>query len=324
MNTRRDFFQKLLGAGLGMYSLQIPETLRLLQSESLKSPGRKIIATWNNQKAVEAAWKVLSQNGSALDAVEAGARVPEADPEDTSVGYGGFPDRDGEVTLDACIMDHLGRSGSVMFVRNIKHVVSLARRVMEKTPHVYLAGEGAERFAESEGFPKENLLTEKARKAWEEWLIKAEYKPKINAERHDTIGILAQDHLKNLSGACTTSGMAFKMKGRVGDSPIIGSGLFVDNEVGAATGTGLGEAVNRKVGAFSIVEMIRQGMHPQKACRKAIERLCSIQDYGEFQVGYIALDHKGQIGAYSLRKGFQYIVVEEGKIKLFDSDYHFH
>ncbi len=324
MNARRDFFQKLLGAAAGLSSLEVFEAMQMLQRESLKRPERKIIATWNNQKAVEAAWKVLAQNGSALDAVEAGARVPEADPEDSSVGYGGFPDRDGEVTLDACIMDHLGRSGSVMFVRNIKHVVSLARRVMEKTPHVYLAGEGAERFAESEGFPKENLLTEKAKKAWQEWLIHAEYKPKINAERHDTIGILAQDGLHNLSGACTTSGMAFKMKGRVGDSPIIGSGLFVDNEVGAATGTGLGEAVNRKVGAFSIVEMMRNGMHPEKACKKAIERLTTIRDYGEFQVGYIALDRKGRIGGYGLRKGFQYIVVEEGNIRLFDSDFLIH
>ncbi len=320
MNDRRTFFQKLIiGAG-GLYSLNMLETLSWMKTESIKNPSRKLIATWNNPKAIQAAWEVLEKNGHALDAVEAGARIPEADPKDTSVGYGGFPDRDGDVTLDACIMDHLGRSGGVMFVKNIMHPISVARLVMEKTPHVYLVGEGAEIFAEAQGFKKENLLTPEAKKAWKDWLVRSEYKPKINSERHDTIGILAMDGEGKLSGACTTSGLAFKMKGRVGDSPIIGSGLFVDNEVGCATGTGLGEAVIRKVGAFSIVEMIRKGMHPQKACEKAIKRLTDIKEYGEFQVGYIALDKKGRVGGFGLRPGFQYITADEGKVVLHDAD----
>ncbi|MBK9270852.1 MAG: N(4)-(beta-N-acetylglucosaminyl)-L-asparaginase [Saprospiraceae bacterium] len=314
MNQRRAFFQKLLAGVGGLYTMSAMDSLRWLSDSSAKNPGRKLIATWKNLDAVKAAWAILNENGSALDAVEAGARIPEADPKDTSVGYGGFPDRDGDVSLDACIMDHLGRSGGVMFVQNIMHPVSLARLVMEKTPHVYLAGRGAELFAEANGFKKENLLTPVAEKAWKEWLQKSEYKPKINAEKHDTIGILAMDAQQRLSGACTTSGLAFKMKGRVGDSPIIGSGLYVDNEYGCATGTGLGEAVIRKVGAFSIVEMIRQGMHPQKACEKAIKRLTDIADYGEFQVGYIAMDKKGRFGAFGLRPGFQYTSAVNGEI----------
>lgn len=290
-------------------------------SDSRRKTKPIVIATWKNIEAVQAAWRVLQDGGSALDAVEAGARVPEADPEDTSVGYGGFPDRDGEVTLDACIMDHEGNAGSVVYLSGIMHAVSVARRVMEQTPHVMLAGDGAHRFAIEQGFPKTNLLTEKARLAWEQWKIKSEYKPVINIERHDTIGILALDQQDKLSGACTTSGLAFKMKGRVGDSPIIGSGLFVDQSVGAATATGLGEAVMKKAGAFSIVELMRQGKHPQKACQEAIGRLLEIRSREAFQVGYIALNAKGEIGAYSLRPGFQASVIGPSGFLLINAPY---
>lgn len=321
MNKRRGFLKTLALSATIPFHMESIHSLKHWKYDFKKSPSRKVIATWNNAMAVQTAWDVLKNSGTSLDAVEAGARIPESDPLDTSVGLGGFPDRDGDVTLDACIMDHLGRAGSVMFVKNILHPVSLARQVMEKTPHVYLAGEGAEKFAESLGYPKTNLLTDKAQKAWKTWLEKSEYKPKINSERHDTIGILAIDQDQQLAGACTTSGLAFKMKGRVGDSPIIGSGLYVDQEAGAATGTGLGEAVVRKVGAFSIVEMMRQGMHPQKACEKAIRRLLDIREYGDFQVGYIAIDLKGRTGGFAIRKGFQYVIVEEGQLRLIDSDY---
>ncbi|WP_042343110.1 isoaspartyl peptidase/L-asparaginase family protein, partial [Capnocytophaga canis] len=208
-----------------------------------------VISTWNHGlPANDAAWKILASGGSALDAVEKGVMTAEADPEETSVGYGGYPDREGNVTLDACIMDSQNNAGSVACLKNIKHPISVARLVMEKTPHVMLVGDGAKQFALSQGFKEEDLLTEKSKKAYEEWLKTSQYKPIINIENHDTISMLALDENGNLSGACTTSGMAWKMAGRVGDSPIIGGGLFLDNEVGAAAATGLGEAVIRTAG----------------------------------------------------------------------------
>ncbi len=309
MIKRRNF----LGAGL--FALTVPE---LLQEVFDHKKGRKplVIATWKNTKAVDAAWKVLEMRKKAIDAVEAGARVPEADPSDTSVGYGGYPDREGHVTLDACIMNEKGDAGSVVFLEDIMHPVSVARMVMEKTPHVILAGSGALQFALENGFKRENLLTENAKKAWEEWKVKSEYKPVINIERHDTIGILALDDFGDLSGACSTSGLAFKMRGRVGDSPIIGAGLYVDNEVGAATATGLGESVIKKVGAFSIVEMMRNGMHPDKACKEAAKRLLSIKTKEPFQVGYIAINKKGETGAWSLRPGFAASIVDSQGFRL--------
>lgn len=278
-----------------------------------------VVATWDNQKAVQAGWEILQKTGSVLNAVEAAAWVPEADPMDTSVGYGGFPDRDGHVTLDASIMDQNGNAGSVMFLEGFKHPISIARKVMELTPHVYLAGEGARQFALEQGFKEEDLLTAKAKEALEKWKIESKYEPKINIERHDTIGVLGQDKEGNLSGACTTSGLAFKMHGRVGDSPIIGSGLYVDNEIGAATATGLGEAVIKKVGAFSIVEMMRAGKSPQAACEEAILRLTKLDNAHSFQVGYLAVNKFGDVGAYSLQPGFLYAIARKSKVKLVES-----
>ncbi len=309
MIKRRNF----LGAGL--FALSLPELMLDLFNDK-KAHKPIVIATWKNTKAVDEAWKFLADGKKAIDAVEAGARIPEQDPNDTSVGFGGFPDRDGHVTLDACIMNEKGDAGSVVFLEDIMHPVSVARMVMEKTPHVILAGAGALQFALENGFNRENLLTDKAKKAWEEWKIKSEYKPKINVERHDTIGILALDNSGDLSGACTTSGLAFKMRGRVGDSPIIGAGLYVDNEVGAATATGLGESVIKKVGAFSIVEMMRNGMHPDKACKEAARRLLSVKTKEPFQVGYIAVNKKGETGAWSLRPGFAASIVDSQGYRL--------
>ncbi|MCB9305970.1 MAG: isoaspartyl peptidase/L-asparaginase, partial [Lewinellaceae bacterium] len=223
MNSRRKFLQKTALGGMlaGSSDFWIRQAAQFDRPEKNAFP--VVIATWGpNLKANEAAWEVLSNGGRALDAVEAGVKVPEANPRDSSVGYGGFPDREGHVTLDACIMDEFGNAGSVSFLENIKHPISVARRVMEKTPHVMLSGEGALQFALSEGFPKEELLTDKARQAWEEWKIESNYKPKINVERHDTIGMVAIDAQQRIAGACTTSGLAFKMRGRVGDSPVIG------------------------------------------------------------------------------------------------------
>ncbi len=278
-----------------------------------------IIATWKNEKATQAGYERLMQTGSALDGVEAGARIPEADPNDTSVGYGGFPDRDGHVTLDACIMDHKGNAGSVTFLENIMHPISVARAVMEKTPHVMLSGKGAYDFAISQGFKPENLLTEKAKKAWEEWKKESKYQPKINIELHDTIGLLGIGKNGEIAGACTTSGLAFKMHGRVGDSPIIGGAVFCDDEVGGACATGLGEFVMKTLGSFLIVEFMRQGKTPQQACEEAVMRIVKRYKYQEFQVGYLAINKKGEYGAYSIQKGFNFTITKNGITQVIES-----
>ena len=273
--------------------------------------GPIVISTWQHGLAAnEEAWKVMNSGGRALDAVEAGVRIPEADPEVMSVGYGGLPDRDGRVTLDACIMDEHANCGSVAFLEHIMHPISVARMVMEKTPHVMLVGEGALKFALDNGFKKENLLTPQAEKAWKEWLKNSKYKPVVNWENHDTIGMIALDASGNLSGACTTSGMAYKLHGRVGDSPIIGAGLYVDNEIGAATSTGVGEEVIRICGSHLVVELMRRGATPEEACREAVERIVKKQPVRskELQVGFLALNKKGEFGSFCLQKGFNYAV----------------
>ena len=272
-----------------------------------------VISTWQHGLAAnKAAWNVLSKGGRALDAVEAGVRVSESDPKVMSVGLGGLPDRDGNVTLDACIMDETGDCGSVAFLKNIKNPISVARRVMEKTPHVMLVGEGALEFALKEGFKQEDLLTPEARAAWKKWKTsKKPYKPKVNIENHDTIGLLAIDKKGNLSGACTTSGLAWKLHGRVGDSPIIGAGLYVDNEVGGAAATGVGEAVIKAVGSFLVVEFMRQGHSPADACRLATERVIKKNpNWRDIQVGFIALDKQGKFGGYCIQHGFNYAVLD--------------
>ncbi|MGV3538343.1 MAG: isoaspartyl peptidase/L-asparaginase family protein [Rufibacter sp.] len=269
-----------------------------------------------------AAWEILAKNGQALDAVEAGVRVPEGDPKVRTVGYGGYPDREGKVTLDACIMDKDSNCGSVAFLEHIKHPISVARKVMEETPHVMLVGQGALQFALIKGFQKENLLTPESEKDWKDWLRESKYQPVINIEKHVTIGLLALDAHGNLAGACTTSGAAYKMHGRVGDSPIIGAGLYVDNEVGAATATGLGEAVIRTVGSHLVVELMRQGHSPEKACQLAVERILHKQKkVKDLQVGFIALNKNGVYGGYSLQKGFNYAVRDKGTDKLIDAKF---
>lgn len=286
-----------------------------------------VISTWDFGKTANAAaWEVLSKRGRALDAVEAGVRVPEADPKVNTVGYGGLPDREGHVTLDACIMDDQYNCGAVMCLENIMHPISVARLVMEKTPHVVLVGDGAQQFALANGFKKENLLTPESEKRWKEWLKESKYEPVMNIENkgynkendpmpggpnnHDTIGLVAMDGFGNLSGACTTSGMSFKMRGRVGDSPIIGAGLYVDNEVGAATSTGVGEEVIRIVGSHLVVELMRQGASPELACKKAVERIIrrNPNKATKIQVGFLALNKKGQYGGYALHQGFTFAV----------------
>lgn len=329
MFNRRQFLER---TGLGSLALLFQNTGFSMKRGAPVQP--IVLSTWEpNVKANAEAWKVLGSGGRALDAVEAGVQIPEADPKDMSVGYGGLPDRDGKVTLDACIMDEKGNCGAVMFLENIMHPIRVARLVMEKTPHVQLAGEGALQFALANGFTMENLLTPESEKAWREWLKTAHYDPmtipKLLESRnqpgqqnnHDTIGMIALDGMGNLSGACTTSGMAFKMRGRVGDSPIIGAGLYVDNEVGAATSTGVGEEVVRICGSHTVVELMRQGHSPEQACKKTVERIVHKRGASakDLQVGFIALNNKGQFGGYALQKGFTFAVQTRAGSRVFAS-----
>ena len=274
---------------------------------SPKSP--LVISTWKHGfKATDVAMNILQNNGTALDAVEMGVRETEADPEVRTVGYGGYTDNTGEVTLDACIMDHLNNAGSVAYLKNIKHPVSVARKVMESSDHVMLVGQGAYEFAIKEGFESETILTNQSKQDWLKW-NKTKDKKEVSHKNHDTITQLAIDVYGNLAGASTTSGLAYKLKGRVGDSPIIGSGLFVDNDIGAAGATGIGEEIMKNVGSFLIVELMKQGYDPDKACREAVKRI--IQKHtGEikFQVAFIALRKDGVIGSASLNKGFSYVI----------------
>lgn len=296
-----------------------------------------VISTWDTGiEANKGAWNILSKGGRALDAVEAGVMVTEAS-QNCCVGLGANPDRDGFVTLDACIMDEAFNCGSVAFLERIKHPISVARRVMEKTPHVMLVGSGAQQFAVAEGFPlEEQKLSPAAQKSYDNWLKTSDYKPVINIENqgnhgpsapmilpsgelnHDTIGMVAMDIHGNLSGSCTTSGMAFKMRGRLGDSPIIGAGLFVDNEVGACTATGQGEDVIRVAGSHSVVELMRQGLSPEAACKKVVERIVKIkkEKAKDIQVAFLALNKKGIVGAFAIHKGFSYALRTEGVEKL--------
>lgn len=261
----------------------------------------------------------MQAGGTALDAVVEGTAVVESDPTGSSVGLGGRPDRDGKVTLDACVMNAAGDAGGVCFLEDIEHPVRVARAVMEDTPHVLLAGQGARDFAIAKGFKTRDLLTEDSRKAWEDWKKSAEYKPIINIENHDTIGMLAQDLEGNLAGACTTSGLAFKLRGRVGDSPIIGAGLFVDNEVGACTATGLGEAVMKTLGSFLVVELMRQGASPAEACLEATQRIAARMPVEDLQVGYLAMDISGRAGAHAIHSGFNYARTRGERTQLIDA-----
>ena len=329
MKNRRTFL-KLSALSTAGFAIKPFQTLGAISLKTnAKSNKPIVLSTWRfGLEANAAAWEVLKTGGRSLDAVEAGVRVPEGDPNERSVGYGGRPDRDGRVTLDACIMDEFSNIGSVACLEYIKHPISVARAVMEKTPHVMLVGDGALQFALAQGFPKENLLVEESEKEWKEWLKTSQYKPLANIENHDTIGMIALDAQGNLSGACTTSGMAFKMHGRVGDSPIIGAGLYVDNEVGAATATGHGEEVIRTAGSYLVVELMRQGKSPEAACKEAVERIVKLQqrrnkNLKDIQIGFIALNKQGQYGAYCLQSGFNYAVydAQDGN-RLLDSAYY--
>ena len=324
MDNRRNFIKKTTLGTLGVSSILGCEN----QSKTIVKPVYpRIISTWNHGlEANQKAWDVLKNGKGGLSAVEEGVKVSEADPKIRSVGLGGYPDRDGIVTLDACIMDKNSNCGSVSFLQNIKHPISVARHVMEDTPHVMLSGKGALDFAISKGFAQENLLTEASKKDWIKWKEQSNYKPVINIENHDTISMLLIDENGDLFGACTTSGAAWKMHGRVGDSPIIGAGLFLDNEVGAAAATGLGEAIIKTSGSAMVVELMRQGYSPMEACKTIVERISKLHknrpEWDYLQVGFIALNKNGEYAGYSLRKGFNYSLYDEkNKDLLIDAKY---
>jgi N4-(beta-N-acetylglucosaminyl)-L-asparaginase len=303
MINRRSFLGGLAVAATGSV---IPTSARLFETPASSV---RFLSTWNHGlPANRTAMDVLAQGGTILDAVQRGVMVVEADPTNLSVGLGGLPDRDGVVTLDACLMDGTGRCGSVSFVQGIAHPVALARAVMDHTQHVMLVGKGAEQFARERGIAiVPNTLTAAARKAWEDWKKTSEYKPIINIENHDTIGMIGIDTSGSMAGACTTSGLSWKRHGRVGDSPIIGAGLFVDDEAGAATCTGLGESVLRTCASMVAVEQMRAGASPLDACKEAINRIARKHSNSrEFQVGILAMNHRGERAAYALQPGFTY------------------
>ncbi|HEX9512748.1 MAG TPA: N(4)-(beta-N-acetylglucosaminyl)-L-asparaginase [Puia sp.] len=372
MFNRRKFLQSSVFSSIGLFlgkkaAAQSAQPGSSASAAALPAPVMDspiVISTWDAGIAAnKGAWEVLSKNGKALDAVEAGVKVTESSI-NCCVGLGANPDRDGIVTLDACIMDDKGNCGSVGALERIKHPISVARRVMEKTPHVMLVGSGAQQFAVAEGFPLEpQQLSDDAKKNYEQWLKKSEYKPVINIEKtqshpgtpghpgagepsagdhtlaaagvgpaapsrladgnwnHDTIGMVAMDASGNLSGSCTTSGMGFKMRGRLGDSPIIGAGLFVDNEIGAVTATGQGEDVIRICGSHTVVELMRQGLSPEQACKAAVERIIRIKGdkAKEIQVAFIALNKKGETGAFAIQKGFSYALKNNKEEKMYDA-----
>jgi len=322
MSDRREFIKKTalgtiaISTGLGCRK-NAENTQDNPEAAFVKTQKKPlIISTWNHGlPANEETWKQLKNGKPVLDAIEAGMKIPEGDPKVRSVGYGGYPDREGKVTLDACIMDHNSNCGSVCFLEGIKHPISVAKRVLQNTPHVMLSGKGALQFALAEGFVEENLLTVEAEKEWKKWLEESKYKPVINIENHDTISMLVIDEDGNLSGGCTTSGAAWKMHGRVGDSPIIGAGLFLDNEVGAAAATGLGEAVIRTAGSAMVVELMRQGKTPFDACKEIVERIYNKhknhKDLEYLQVGFIAVNKNGEYAGFSLRSGFNYAIYDD-------------
>lgn len=323
MFTRRTFVLSLLSSG-AFIAARKRSLAHVAVNSLLASPKPIVISTWKHGLAAnDAAWKVLAVNGHSLDAVEQGVRVPEADPNVTSVGYGGLPDRDGIVTLDACIMDENGNCGSVGAIENIMHPISVARLVMEHTPHVMLVGDGALQFALANGFHKENLLTESSRAAWKKWIQQNNYAPApVDAVHHDTIGMLALDAAGRLSGACTTSGLAWKYHGRVGDSPIIGAGMYCDGEIGAACATGIGEAVMKICGSHMITERMRAGRTPQEACYDAITRIAHrYPEYRSSQIGFLAMNIAGEIGAHAMTAGFQYAVCVAGANTLHDAPF---
>jgi len=321
MESRRTFLKKA-----GISSFGVLASSQIAIGSPLGTPNARFISTWSHGKlANKTALKELQRSGSILNAVENGVRIIESDPDGRSVGLGGLPDNSGKVTLDASIMKGNGSCGAVGALHNIEHPISVARKVMEGTPHVMLVGNGAKEFAIKNGFPEKELMIPQTQKDYEKWKKKDEMMPPdVNSENHDTIGLLGIDKKGKMAGACTTSGWAYKMPGRLGDSPMIGSGLFVDEEVGAASASGLGEAIIQVAGCHVVVESMRQGMEPEEACKEAVRRISkkySKWSKSALQVCFIALRKDGAVSGFSLLKGFGFSVLDLKAENYFDSDY---
>ena len=323
--SRRRFLKNLGLASAGLAIKPITSTAQTTAKSLPIKDSPLVISTWiHGMEANEGAWSVLENGGAALDAVQKGVAVTESDMNNRSVGLAGRPDRDGHVTLDACIMDHDSRCGSVAFLEDIQHPIDVARAIMDKTPHVMLVGEGAQKWALENGFSKVDFEVPipEVQKDYENWLIKSEYKTGVNVENHDTIGMLALDASGRMAGACTTSGMAYKIRGRVGDSPIIGAGLFIDGDVGGATATGVGEAMIRTAGASAVVESMRRGASPEEACYDIVQRILKKHPGVEgMQVGFLAMNMQGEYGGYSVYDGFNYALRSNVRNEMVDAKY---
>ena len=323
--SRRRFLKNLGLASAGLAIKPITTTAQTTAKTLPLKDSPLVISTWiHGMEANAGAWSVLENGGAALDAVQKGVAVTESDMNNRSVGLAGRPDRDGHVTLDACIMDHDSRCGSVAFLEDIQHPIDVARAIMDKTPHVMLVGEGAQKWALENGFSKVDFEVPipEVQKDYENWLIKSEYKTGVNVENHDTIGMLALDASGRMAGACTTSGMAYKIRGRVGDSPIIGAGLFIDGEVGGATATGVGEAMIRTAGASAVVESMRRGASPEEACYDIVQRILKKHPGVEgMQVGFLAMNIQGEYGGYSVYNGFNYALRSKDRNEMVDAKY---
>ena len=323
--SRRRFLKNLGLASAGLAIKPITTTAQTTAKSLPLKDSPLVISTWiHGMEANAGAWSVLENGGAALDAVQKGVAVTESDMNNRSVGLAGRPDRDGHVTLDACIMDHDSRCGSVAFLEDIQHPIDVARAIMDKTPHVMLVGEGAQKWALENGFSKVDFEVPipEVQKDYENWLIKSEYKTGVNVENHDTIGMLALDSSGRMAGACTTSGMAYKIRGRVGDSPIIGAGLFIDGDVGGATATGVGEAMIRTAGCASVVESMRRGASPEEACYEIVQRILKKHpDVNGMQVGFLAMNMQGEYGGYSVYNGFNYALRSKDRNEMVDAKY---
>ncbi len=325
MHKRRTF---LRNSALGLGAITLNQSCKGQNTTSEKSTSAiysmpLVVSTWDAGLAAnEGAWDILASGGKSIDAVEAGVRITESDKKNLSVGIGGLPDREGRITLDACIMDHNGNCGAVAYVQNYEHPISIARKVMDDTPHVMIVGSGAELFAERQGFQKIDLHTEASKKAYKKWLETSEYKPVINIENHDTIGMLSIDSSGDIAGACTTSGLAYKLPGRVGDSPIIGAGLYVDNMIGGAVATGLGEEIIKAAGCSIVVELMRNGKSPEEACKEVVQRIKDRnKNMDDIQVCFLAVNKDGAVGSYGAYSGFNYALKTAEKAELVNAPY---
>jgi len=311
--TRRNFLTR---TSLGLAGGAALSAVKGADSIPADSVGEMplVVSTWAfGMPANDAALKALLGGGTILDAVEQGIWVPESDQGNSSVGLSGQPNAAGVVQLDACIMSGPGhRAGSVAAIEGIRHPISAARRVMEKTPHVMLVGEGARMFALEEGLESVENNTAERYQVWRKKRAAAKLPANSstkNPGNHDTIALLVLGTDGSIAGGCSTSGWGGKLPGRVGDSPIIGSGLYVDNDVGAAGATGLGENVMRYCGSFLVVELMRQGLSPEEACLEAIRRIARKDPKGTgISVSFVALDREGRYGAAGSAKGFKFAV----------------